>query len=108
MTIADWLISSMTLLHDAGVDSPRRDALVLLEDTLEKDRGWVTTHPEYSFQGRGLETVNKLVERRLKREPLAYIRGRAWFYGQFFEVNPDVMIPPPRKRSFHKFAKANL
>lgn len=99
-------METMKKLGDAGVDSPRRDALVLLEDTLQKERSWVLAHPEYSFQGRTLETVNGLVERRVQREPLAYIRGRAWFYGRFFDVNPDVLIPRPESEAIIEIAKS--
>lgn len=95
MQIAEWLVVTMKKLGEAGVDSPRRDALVLLEDTIKKDRAWVLAHPEYPLQGLTLQEVDKLVERRVKREPLAYIRGKAWFYGRFFEVDPTVLIPRP-------------
>ena len=100
MTIADWLIESMVRLRDTGVDSPRRDTLVLLEDTLKKDRAWVVAHPEQELSEERLETLGKLIDRRLKREPLAYIRGKSWFYGRFFEVNPSVMIPRPESEAF--------
>lgn len=100
MTIANWLSVTMEKLGDSGVDSPRRDALVLLEDTLGKDRSWVLAHPEYKLTQNELETVNKLLERRVDREPLAYIRGKAWFYGRFFKVNPQVLIPRPESEDF--------
>ncbi len=105
MTIAKWLIDTMIKLRDTGVDSPRRDALVLLEDTIGKDRTWVTTHPEYVLEADVLERVDKLVQRRMKREPLAYIRGKAWFYGRFFEVSPSVLIPRPESESFIELSK---
>ncbi len=100
MTIADWLFDTMKKLGKAEVDSPRRDALVLLEDTLEKDRTWVLAHGEDKINEKNLKAVNSLIFRRVKREPLAYIRGRAWFYGRFFEVNPDVLIPRPETENF--------
>lgn len=105
MTIAEWLIETMKRLGEAGVDSPRRDALVLLEDTLKKDRAWVLAHPDHRFQGGTLETVNALIERRIKREPLAYIRGKAWFYGRFFTVNEHVLIPRPESETIVEIVK---
>src|SRR3990167_8175782 len=106
MTISDWLMDSMIKLQKAGVDSPRRDALVLLEDTLEKDRAWVLAHPEHSIQSQALEKVGRLIKRRIEREPLAYIRGKAWFYGRFFGVNPRVLIPRPESESFINILKS--
>lgn len=100
MTIVEWLVENMGKLRKVGVDSPRRDCLVLLEDTLNRDRAWVISHPEYSLQDQVLEVLSKLIDRRLKREPLAYIRGKAWFYGKFFNVTPDVMIPRSESESF--------
>ena len=57
MTISEWLINNMIKLQKAGVDSPRRDCLVLLEDTLNKDRAWVVAHPEQLVQGRTLHQL---------------------------------------------------
>lgn len=105
MNIANWLIKTILELGQAGVDSPRRDALVLLEDTMQKDRAWVISHPEYVIPAAKLQKVNKLIRRRISREPLAYIRSKAWFYGRFFIVSPDVMIPRPESESFIEIVK---
>ena len=35
----------------------------------------------------------RLIERRLAAEPLAYILGHAEFFGRSFRVTPDVLIP---------------
>lgn len=90
----------MIKLRDAGVDSPRRDALVLLEDTIRKDRAWVLAHHDFKLSMTNINAVDKLIERRLKREPLAYIRRKAWFYGRFFAVNKKVLIPRPESETF--------
>lgn len=90
----------MKALHDAGVDSPRRDCMVLLEDLLDKDRSWLTAHAEFELTKEQVSQLDSWISRRIKREPLAYIRGKAWFYGRFFEVNPNVMIPRPESESF--------
>ncbi len=105
MTVAEWLFGVMAKLGDAGVDSPRRDALVLLEDTVHKDRSWVLAHPEHKLDPSLLKTLDSLIARRMKREPLAYIRGKAWFYKRFFDVNPRVLIPRPESESFIELLK---
>lgn len=105
MTIAAWLIQSMSRLGEAGVDSPRRDSLVLLEDTLGRERSWVLAHADYELSSDELSTVNALIERRVDREPLAYIRGKAWFYGRFFMVNPRVLSPRPETETMIELLK---
>src|SRR6185436_2573629 len=37
--------------------------------------------------------AENILQRRLKREPLAYILGRREFYGRDFLVGPGVLIP---------------
>lgn len=105
MTIAAWLFETMEQLGNAGVDSPRRDALVLLEDTLEKDRAWVLAHDDFVIPKAKLTTLNGLIKRRLGREPLAYIRKKAWFYGRFFYVDEHVLIPRPESEKIIELAK---
>jgi release factor glutamine methyltransferase len=105
MTIAEWLIDTMVELGKAGVDSPRRDSLVLLEDTLGKDRAWILAHHEYVLSETELTRVDELIAKRLHREPLAYIRGKAWFYGRFFAVNKHVLIPRPESEHFIELLK---
>lgn len=100
MTILEWLVENMRKLQEAGADSPRRDCLVFLEDTLGKDRSWVVTNPKYSLNTSHRAILGGLIRRRLKREPLAYIRGKAWFYGRFFEVTSSVLIPRPESEIF--------
>lgn len=105
MNIGEWLVETMRELKEAGVDSPRRDALVLLEDVLGKDRAWVTTHPEYEISEQDLVQITKLIQQRVQRVPLAYIRGKVWFYGRFFAVNEHTLIPRPESENFIELLK---
>lgn len=105
MTILDWLIKSMRELKEAGVDSPRRDSLVLIEDLLKKDRSWVNAHADFELSAERVKKLDRQINRRTKREPLAYIRGKAWFYGRFFKVNAKVLVPRPETESFIELIK---
>lgn len=95
----------MKQLKESGVDSPRRDCLVLLEDLLDKDRSWITAHSEHRLSIDQIKILDKQIKRRFKREPLAYVRGKVWFYGRFFEVNPNVLIPRPESENFIELIK---
>src|SRR5262245_24971231 len=42
-----------------------------------------------------VERYDPLIERRARREPVAYIRGEQEFWSRDFAVNPSVLIPRP-------------
>ncbi|RLC74382.1 MAG: peptide chain release factor N(5)-glutamine methyltransferase [Chloroflexi bacterium] len=91
-----WLLrEATTILTQAGCDTPRLDAELLLAEVLGCERGWLLAHPEAQVEEAQTERFCSLVERRAKREPLPYILGRAEFYGLTFKVDRRVLIPRP-------------
>ena len=95
MKIDDWLESSTSALKDAGITTARLDCLVLLEDETGKDRAWLLSHPECELQGSVLKKLNTKITQRCQHIPLAYIRGKAEFYGREFAVNAHTLVPRP-------------
>lgn len=95
MTADSWLESAVKKLTDAGITTARLDALVLLEDATGKDRAWLLAHTEHILTKRTLSLLNKQVERRIRHEPLAYIRGKSEFFGREFRVSPATLQPRP-------------
>lgn len=71
------------------------DAELLARDALGWDRAtWVARNiepPPAQFEAR----FNQSCNRRVQREPVAYIRGRQEFYGREFTVTPAVLVPRP-------------
>jgi release factor glutamine methyltransferase len=92
---ADILLDATTRLRAAGVESPRREARLLLAHVLG-------LRPEEIVSGRfspqGAEFRGRfeaVLARRAAREPLAYIIGRREFWSLDFEVGPGVLVPRP-------------
>jgi len=106
MTVSDWLRQAQANLEAAKVDTARLDCLVLLADELDKDKGWLLSHPEYELQGSILKILNTKVTQRATHTPLAYIRGHAEFYGRDFMVNPHTLVPRPETESIIELVKS--
>jgi release factor glutamine methyltransferase len=84
-------------LRDAGISQTESDldARLLAQHVL----GWTTER--FLSDGHAqvpdgfVSRYQRLVERRVTREPLAYIVGAREFWGLELEVTPDVLIPRP-------------
>ena len=108
MSIAQFLQTASQQLIEAGVTSARLDALLLLEDCLQRDRAWLLAHDDAPLTAAQTAALEPLIARRLNHEPLAYIRGHAEFYGRSFSVNDQVLVPRPESEAlielFKKYA----
>lgn len=82
-------------LQRAGCDTPVLDAELLLAHALGVSRSelWMQMHQDADEQVRA--HFLQLVERRQKREPMAYILGEKEFWSLPFFVTPSVLIPRP-------------
>ena len=76
-------------------DTPGLDAEVVLAHLLEKPRSWVMAHPEAALTGDDPDTLESLVARLERGEPLPYVLGSWEFFGLEFEVSNEVLIPRP-------------
>ena len=83
------------LLDASGVADPRLEAEVMLMHLLRMPRQDVFAHQELEVGGQQQQDLDAMVQRRLTREPLAYILGHREFYGIDLSVNPAVLIPRP-------------
>jgi release factor glutamine methyltransferase len=95
MIIRNLIHETILRLEAAGIPSPRLDAEVLLAFCLDCNRLEFIKNPGRQVSDEQLTAFYKMIGRRLRFEPVAYITGRKAFWSLTLEVNPDVLIPRP-------------
>ena len=95
MNVAEALAQATVRLAEAGVDTPRLDAQMLLAWVLKARREDLAREPERSLSEREGVIFAKAAVLRAERRPLPYITGEQWFYGRLFKINRAVLIPRP-------------
>ncbi len=78
-----------------GIGTPRLDAELLISHALGMDRVRLYMELDRPLNSDELARIRGLVERRRKREPVAYILGYREFFGRRFQVTSDVLVPRP-------------
>jgi release factor glutamine methyltransferase len=73
--------------------TPTLDAQVLLAHTLGKSRAWVLAHGADVIGHEEHQAYASLIDRRVRGEPVAYLRGYVEWFGMEMEITPGVLIP---------------
>ena len=92
----DQMIALMAQhLSDAGIDTARLDARLLAGHALDLREMDMLLQFDRVVSEDEQHRVLALVERRLKREPVAHILGEREFWGLPFKVTADTLVPRP-------------
>ena len=103
------LLRGATLsLREAGSESPRLDAELLLGHVLGVGRATLLAEPESPVGGDHRAAFESLVERRATGEPVAYIRGLKEFYGLALAADGRALIPRPETEVLVELAVERL
>lgn len=100
-----WLEEATRRLSEARIGTARLDALVLLEDALNKSRTQILTYPETEVPAAKIKVLNAEIARRARHEPLAYIRGKTEFFAREFIITPAVLEPRPESETIIELLK---
>jgi release factor glutamine methyltransferase len=79
----------------AALQYTNRETELLLSVILQKPKEFLYLHPQKKLTNPQYAKLEKMIVRRQKGEPIAYILGYKYFYGLQFSVNPSVLIPRP-------------
>lgn len=95
MSARQLLADARTRLRQAGCDTPRLDAEILLMHAWNIDKARLVIRMDGQPDIELIHTFQAMLKRRQRREPAAYIIGEKEFWSRSFIVTPDVLIPRP-------------
>ncbi len=84
------------------------DAALLLMHSLQITRATLIAHPERMMDRDQQAAYQRLLECRLRFEPIQYIIGEVEFYGLSLKVTPAVLIPRPETELLVEAVAARL
>jgi len=82
-------------LREAGIESPRFEARLLIAHAMGVEPGYLLGHSDHRFAAEEADAAEDFAQRRANWEPMAYITGRREFWSLDFRVTPDTLIPRP-------------
>ena len=95
-------------LRGAGIETARLDAELLLAQAAGLGRTGLYAQLHASPSVAVEREFTALLERRARREPIAYITGRQEFWSLSFAVTPAVLVPRPETELLVELARGSL
>lgn len=92
-TLAAALKQAYTLLEQ--FDSAKLDTEVLLAHVLNRDRSYLHGWPDVILSRPQVREYQRLIKRRAKGEPIAYLIGRREFWSLDLMVSRETLVPRP-------------
>ena len=107
-TVAELLLAGQARLREAGSETPRLDAELLLGSVIGLERTALIAHPGAPVGASAVAQFEAALDRRAAGEPVAYIRGLKEFYGLAFAVDDRALIPRPESERLVELAEAEI
>ena len=95
MEILTLINSGSEQLKKNNINSHILDAELLLAKTLNRKREELIVSLNQKVKSEEVEKFKTLIDRRSRKEPIAYILEKKEFWSKNFFVNKDTLIPRP-------------
>ena len=94
-TVAAAIAELTRALAEAGVETPARDARLLVAAATGASTASLISRPERELTLEEIEKLNAFKAQRVGREPVSRILGARAFYGREFALSPATLDPRP-------------
>ena len=95
MNLENTLKKASQILKKHKIYSHELDAQIILSNIMGIERKSLIIKKETNISEKVVKKYNSAIERRVKREPVAYITGKKEFWSEEFKVNHSTLIPRP-------------
>ena len=95
MIIKNILKQAYQKLNNSNIRNANLDCEILLSNIINQKREYVILNSKKSLDKKHVNIFNNLIERRKKREPVAYLINEKEFWKETFYVDNTVLIPRP-------------
>ena len=95
MILENIIKQASQLLKKHNISSHELDAELILSDIIGIKRELFITNHHINISKKTRQKYNRAIQRRINKEPVAYILGRKEFWSQDFKVNYATLIPRP-------------
>ena len=86
MNISKTISEGINILKENEIRNPQLDVEILLSKLIKKDKKYLILNPEEVVSSEKLDIFKKLIERRKKGEPVAYLINEKAFWKNVFYV----------------------
>ena len=95
MDYSEILLNATDILKKEFINNPSLDSEIILSNVLKINRDKLLLNLDKRINNNEMTKFKNLIDRRKKKEPVAYIVGNKNFWKSSFKVNKDVLIPRP-------------
>ena len=95
VTVEEVFLSGIQKLNAAQVENPNLDAKIIFKHILSVDNEQFELCKKNEISIKITKSYFELIDRRIKREPIAYITNKQSFWNDEFKVTKDTLIPRP-------------
>ena len=115
MILENTINKASKILKKHNITSHALDAEVILSDIIGVSREFLLVNNNLSVSKKVIKKYKSAINRRINREPVAYIIGKKEFWSQNFAVNNSTLVPRPETEiliykiiNFFKNKKINI
>ena len=95
MNINSAIIQGAKVLKENLIKNAYLDSEILMTKAIQKDRKYILLNSKRDLHKEDLNTFQKLILKRLKGKPIAYLTNKKFFWNSEFFISDGILIPRP-------------